>query len=130
MPTKCPRHKGENMPVTPFKPKPTKTFTLDNGLLVELCASDCVQFDVGIYTIFINDIVVWNGGGIGMGPEEIANIARRDYEGLDGVKLFCQKIEEHMSVLASDMKEISDELVRMAPIKVYASYLLESLSSK
>jgi hypothetical protein len=111
--------------IKPFKSKHIKSFTLDNHLLVELST-----IGGGIFTIFINDLEVWGGGGVGVGSEEIANIARRDYEGLDGLKLFCQKIEEHMSVLASDMKKISDELVRVAPIKVYAQYLLESLSSK
>lgn len=113
------------MSVTPFKPRPTKSFTLDNGLIVELCT-----IGGGIWRIFINDIVVWDGGGTGMGAEEIEKIARKSYEGLDGLKLFCQRVQEQISILASNIKESADELVRVSPIKANALHLLESLSSK
>jgi hypothetical protein len=118
----------------PFKPKPTKSFTLDNALAIELCT-----LGGGIWRVFINDIVVWNGGGTGVGTEEIEKITRKDYEGLDGLKLFCQKVEEQMSILVLNIKESTNELVRVSPIKANALHLLdkanalhllESLSSK
>jgi len=108
--------------IKPHKPSPSKSFTLDNGLLVELC-----QVDVGLWSIFVNDVLVWTGGGAGMTMEVAGENTRKTYEGLIGLKLFRQKIEEQLSSLTSDIKATSEELFRLTHVQASMLKLLDSL---